>query len=707
MKLTAGARDSQLSITQSTQALKQLRRVLPWLTVELVPMTSPGDEDRKTDLRESPPDFFTRYLDDAVREGRVNMAIHSAKDLPYPTPEDIDWFWLPWHADRRDAVILRVGETMADLPANPVVGVSSDRRDEWAAKHVPNAIFRPIRGNIEHRLQQLDDGDFDVLLMAACALDRLNIPERITEYIPLSELESPEGQGYIAVTFRKGDAKMEALRQLLVPAVTLAGAGPGSVEHCSQGTIEALKNCDLCLYDALVDQRLLSLLPPGARAVDAGKRGGAYSLPREQLDQGLIDGCRQGRRIVRLKGGDPGIFGRLPQEIAALDARALPYRVLPGMSSLNAATTGTGILLTQRNESRGFTVTTPVLAAGAPGPVTAAERASHPLVFFMPVTRIRGIAEQLAADGRPTDEPAALVLGAGTRECEVISGTLTEIAESATSARIDDRPGLLIIGSIAAEANRIRVRRGLLSDQRILLTCSRDVMPGVVRRVHDFGGQPVEHSLIDLVPETKAVANLKRLSDYDWLVVTSPAAARCLLQLMREHGLDARALPRILTCGPGVERVLASAAIGIDARPDANFGADAMLEIAPEHLKSGDRVLRLRSDRASETVSRKLEEIGCIVDDVVLYHNQSVTPAPALPAFDAVFFASASAVDAFVEAYGNDACRHAAVVAIGKPTAKRLTAAGMSALTAYEATPVAAIETLAADHLGRLMSAAK
>ena len=200
----------------------------------------------------------------------------------------------------------------------------------------------------------MDDGDFDILLMASCALHRLDMTERITSYIPLSELEAPEGQGSIAVTFKKGNKNLEKIRQALIPAVLLAGAGPGMADHCTTAVVDALRNCDVCLYDALVDQRLLRMIPPHAKAIDAGKRGGTYSLPREQLDDALQEYARQGRRVVRLKGGDPGIFGRLPQEIAALDEYALPYRVLPGMSSLNAASTGTGVLLTQRGESRGF-----------------------------------------------------------------------------------------------------------------------------------------------------------------------------------------------------------------------------------------------------------------------------------------------------------------------------------------------------------------
>ena len=186
--------------------------MLEGIAFESVQITSVGDTDRSTDLRESPADFFTRELDDSLLRGDIDLAVHSAKDLPDPLPEGIDWFWLPWRQEPRDALILAKGQKISDLPDNPVIGVSSDRREEYCTNRFPNGIQKNIRGNIEERIEQVDDGSYDIVVMAAAALVRLDLVDRITEWIPLDELEVPEGQGYLAVTFRKGDERMQALR---------------------------------------------------------------------------------------------------------------------------------------------------------------------------------------------------------------------------------------------------------------------------------------------------------------------------------------------------------------------------------------------------------------------------------------------------------------------------------------------------------------
>ena len=125
--IKAGMRDSPLSLIQSGNAITNIEAAIPGIKIEKVPMSSPGDKDRETDLRFAAPDFFTRFLDDAVRSGEIDCAVHSAKDLPDPMPEDLDWFWLPWREDPRDALILAPGKTRADLPEKPVFGAKSAR----------------------------------------------------------------------------------------------------------------------------------------------------------------------------------------------------------------------------------------------------------------------------------------------------------------------------------------------------------------------------------------------------------------------------------------------------------------------------------------------------------------------------------------------------------------------------------------------------
>ncbi|MBI2437763.1 MAG: hydroxymethylbilane synthase, partial [Lentisphaerae bacterium] len=184
--LRAGTRSSKLALVQARSALRNLQAALPGIAFEEVHFSSPGDRDRASDLQESPPDFFTRDLDQALSASKLDCAIHSAKDLPEPMPAELDWCWLPWREDPRDALVLSIGKGLAELPAQPRLGVSSARRADYGRKRFPKAHLLPIRGDIEDRLAQLDAGAYDLALMAGAALRRLGLDDRIAEWIPLA-----------------------------------------------------------------------------------------------------------------------------------------------------------------------------------------------------------------------------------------------------------------------------------------------------------------------------------------------------------------------------------------------------------------------------------------------------------------------------------------------------------------------------------------
>ncbi len=688
----AGTRDSKLSLIQTRGALARLGELLPGARFEDAPTSSPGDRDRRTDLRESPPDFFTRDLDEALLACELDCAVHSAKDLPDPVPEGLDWFRLPWAEDARDALVLPPGRAVGDLPVGARIGVSSDRRAAYCRRRFPEARPCPIRGNVEERLARLDRGEYDAVITAAAALIRLDVQDRITELIPLADLPTPDGQGALAVTFRAGDERFLCLRGLFVKAVTFVGAGAGTAEACTLAGARALGRCDVCLHDALVDRALLERLPAGARTVDVGKRSGRRSAEQADITRLIADETRKGRRVVRLKGGDPGVFGRLAEETEALDSLRLPYRVIPGVSSLNAATTGTGMLLTRRGGSRGFCAMTGRGRGGAVARVGSAERAKLPVVFFMGLGVADALAEQLVGDGMPEDTPAAFVFGAGSDEQVVVRGELGDIAERARGAG-SDAPALLIVGEAARCA--FPADRGALAGRRVLLTCSEALQDRAADAVTDLGGVPLRRPLIRLRPEPAALERLRRIAEYDWVVLTSPSAVRVLLGMLGEAGADLRALPRIMASGPGTARELRKAVLRPDVEPGADFGAGGIAELAASVIEPGARILRFRSDAAGPSLAESLSARGAAVEDCVLYRNEPVA-YDRLPAFDAAFFASGSAVRAFASQWGADALAGRTVLVIGEPTAAALRREGLKPdVVSPEATVEASIFALA------------
>ena len=435
-RFKTGTRDSPLAVTQAKGALVELHRAIPFVRFDLVELSSPGDRDQATDLNIAADDFFTRDLDDSVLSGKLDCAIHSAKDMVYPPREGLDWFWLPWSEDRRDALVFRKGEARADFPDGGVLGVSSDRREAYGRDYLSGFEQRPVRGAIGVRLEQLDRGDFDALIIAGAALIRLGLEDRVSEWIPFEKLNPPEAQGILGVSFRVGDERFLRIRNTLFPAMTIAGAGPGEPDLATRAAHRALQQSDVCLHDALVSRDFLTELPKRVELLDVGKRSGAHYMTQEEICTVLLNKLREGKRVVRLKGGDPGMFGRLSEEIEALERCGFPYHVIPGVSSFHAATTGTGMLMTRRGLSRGVSLMTPRVAGGQSRSVSRDVRADLPLAFFMAVSRAGAIAEELQADGRSGDEACAVVFSAGSSEERSVHGTLSTIAKRPMDASL-------------------------------------------------------------------------------------------------------------------------------------------------------------------------------------------------------------------------------------------------------------------------------
>ena len=655
---TVGARGSALSLAQTAGALDFLRARFPGTDYRVVTVETPGDRDLTTPIEKSAPDFFTRDLDEAVRVGRVDFAIHSAKDLPPKIADDLDWFWLPERADPRDCWVVRAGGRAGARPSRvvgrgvldaPKIGVSSERRAAYAKKVYPKAKLLPIRGSIDSRIQQLRDGRYDAVLMALAGITRLygGMPPGVELIpIPLEELTPPEAQGYLAVVFRAGDARLMEMRAHFVKAVRFVSAGVGDAGLCTVQGRRDLECADVVLADELLGKGLLAATGK-MPVVPVGKRCGAHSMQQAEITRLICDEARKGRRVVRLKGGDAGLFGRLAEETDALTALQIPFVVRPGVSALVAATTGTGLLLTRRGESRGFTAYTP-----------RSTGTETPQVAFMATRMAADEARRLVRGGWPKTTPCAFVFdAAGPRE-EVRTATLGTVRRI-LPAKEEDRPGLFIVGRVALGG---WPRLGVLAGRRVLVTCSDAVQERAVTAVEDLGGRPVRWPLIEL-RATRTFGD--EVADYDAIVLTSPSAVRIFFA---NCTCDLRRLGAFYTCGAGTDAELRRHGIASDVLPAADFSAAGLVAEIKKLDLHGKRVLRLRSAKAGTDVARALRRAGAKVDDVVLYANEACAPEGSLPPFDDVFFASASAVESFLVRYGAGALRGKGVFVMGGPT---------------------------------------
>ena len=661
----AGTRSSKLALIQAKTSLDKIAKTIDGISFELIKVNTTGDDDQKLDLKESPENFFTEQLDKALVNRTIDCAIHSAKDLPNNYNEEIDFFWLPWNEQTNDVIVLPKKTTLEQLPKHPIAGISSERREKYCKEFFPTAIRKKIRGNIDYRLKQLDNGEYDFIILAAAGLNRLNISDRISQIIPLSQLKPPDGQGFIALTFRKGDERFYRIRSLFTPSVTFAGAGVGDKNLCTKATIDALRDCEICLYDSLMDHKLLEELPSTAEVIDVGKRCGAHSKQQQVITDLLCERARRGKKVVRLKGGDPGIFGRLTEETTALEELQIAYRVIPGISALQAATTGTGMLLTRRDVSRGFVALTPRAAAGKLAPCDANEKSTLPIVYYMSIKAMDHITKELLNDGYPKNTPVAVIYNAGGLDQEIFRTELSDLPKLGKNY-CSSNPGLIIIGNVTSyEYNE---KLGALKGNKILLTCSETLQSKACNEVYRYGGKPIPLPLIKLTLNDEFYEDL---STFSWIIISSPSSAKAFIDFINVKDVDRRIIPSIMTCGKETSNELKKVNIHVDAEPEKNFSAKELIKLAHSLLSKNDYVLRLRSDKAGPALAKELLETGAKVTDAIIYKNSQIFHE-ILPEFDIVFFSSSSTVENFIEQWGIDPLKNKILLSIGQPTAKTL-----------------------------------
>ncbi len=658
-----GTRNSPLAILQAKEVATFITEKLH-IPTELVEFQTLGDQDKSLDLRIAPPDFFTREIDHAIDHHTIDCAVHSAKDLPHPLPENHAFFWIPSPEDPRDAIVLRENANINEVK---VWGSSSERRNAWIEKHYPQTEIRSIRGTIQERIDQLDQHQYDAVIIAMAALNRLNLAHRATQIIPLSDLESPEGQGALAVTFHQSNTQLMRVRQSLIYPVIFAGAGPGKADWITVETQQKLAQCDICLYDAL-GMNPLPLLNPKAKGIYVGKRLDGHSLKQHEISNLILKYACQGKKVVRLKGGDPGIFGRLAEETDLLSLHQIPFRVIPGISAFTAATTPTGLLLTRRGTSRGFSIMTPRTASeNNYKTLSSNEIAEMSRIYFMSVAESHALCENLIHEGASASTTACAVFNASYPNQTILTGTLATLPEQIESYRKPfdpPPPGLILVGESFNESFLFK-SSGLLAHQKVLLTCTEEIMPTAIDSVERFNGIAIPFPMIRMHPVSNIEEILSDIDIFDWLIISSPSVARCVMN----HISDVRKLPKLLVCGTGTARVFLEHKIIPDAMPKSHFGNVAMQQLIQEVIPPRSRVLQLKSNLAKNQIPQALHDAHAIYESRVIAENIEIKQSD-VPEFDSLFFASGSAIQSFASQFPQITLQNKTVCVIGLPAEK-------------------------------------
>lgn len=384
-KIRVIARGSRLSRLQVEEVFKNF----PELAYEIKYLESYGDKNQQISLLngEAPADIFTRELDDAIRQGDADIAIHSAKDLPYPLPEDIEVIALFPAFDTTDSLVSRDHKKLAELPAGSIIGTSSPLRKKGLNELRPDLTIKGIRGCIEERVQQVKDGKYDAAIVATCALKRLGMEDEIAEVLsfPTHPL-----QGFLAITAKKGSDLKQAFASKSIldkqGSVSLVGFGPGDPELLTIKAAKAIDAADIIFYDDLIDDSYLA--DKKAEKIYVGKRAGYHHKEQADINRLLLDAAREGKNVVRLKGGDPMIFAHGSEEIEYLESNLIKVNVIPGITTASALAASQKISLTHRD----FSSSVALVSGHTPQPVTPD---AETLVYYMGAKQLQTIATQL------------------------------------------------------------------------------------------------------------------------------------------------------------------------------------------------------------------------------------------------------------------------------------------------------------------------
>lgn len=450
--------------------------------------------------------------------------------------------------------------------------------------------------------------------------------------------------------------------------VALVGAGPGHPGLLTLRGRECLSQATVVVHDRLIACELLNYASDAARRIYVGKGPREHAVSQDGINDLLVELARAGERVVRLKGGDPFVFGRGGEEALTLEEHRVPYEIVPGVSSAIAAPAYAGIPVTHRGLASSFTVLTGHEDPSKPASAhdwASISRSAETLVVMMGVEQLGAIAESLITHGRPSDEPTALIHWGTTPAQRVVVGTLGSIARLAKEQSVGP-PAVMVVGRVVRLRSALAwFERRPLFGLRVLVTRARAQASSFAAKLRDLGGEPIEFPTIQSLPPSdcgELDRALEHLREFDWVVFTSANGVRFGLARLLAIGRDARSFgsARICAIGPPTAESLTEFGLRADLVPPA-FLTEAVLQSLRDSGVDRSRVLLLRADIAPPDLAGGLRQAGADVESVVAYRtvpderarDQTIDRLRARE-IDVVTFTSSSTVRNLINALGPD-----------------------------------------------------
>ena len=486
-----------------------------------------------------------------------------------------------------------------------------------------------------------------------------------------------------------------------VGKVWLVGAGPAGIELLTIKAKNVLEQADVVVYDALVGQSVMDVIPDHVEKINVGKRAGSFFMPQEEINALLPLLAKQGKKVVRLKGGDPFVFGRGGEEVDALVENGISFEIVPGVTSATAVPAYFGIPVTHREFASSVHIITGHPKGGEELRINylALKEAGGTLVFLMGILHLHPIVSGLLEAGMDPKTPAAILQQGGGGGQKKISATLDTLEEEAGKQEIL-LPAIIIIGEVVGLSEKYAWFEKLpLFGKKFLTTRPRERSLELAERLRGLGAEVTEFPTIEIEgihPNKELRKEIERLSDYRFLAFTSPAGVEEWMKELFDMGKDVRCMSGIslAVIGNGTAQTLRRYGLIADFVPDVYHGK-ALGALIRENCEEGDKVLLARSAIGNpELVTELKKEKEIEVTDIAVYITKEKDSAEEYPIedMDGVFFTSSSTVRGFVSLFPGTDFSKVRALCIGEMTARTAKEYGMEVKIAKEATTDALVE---------------
>lgn len=780
--IRVGSRESKLAVIQAELVMEKIREHHPEIRLQLITMKTTGDIilDRTLD-KVGGKGLFVKELDRALMDKRIDIAVHSLKDLPTEISDELPLVAFTKREAGEDVLVMPKGIAVEEMDGSKPIGSSSPRRNLQIKSMYPHMEQKSIRGNVLTRLKKLDRGEYACLVLAKAGLERLGLEERISKVFTPEEMIPAAGQGIIAVQGREGEdvsyldcvnnweaeicAKAErhfiayleggcsspigaygeisgdkillrgfygyddgisfgidkaqgclnegrklalALAQKMKAAaadteaaltdgqgkVWLVGGGPGDPGLITVKGKQVIEEAQVIVYDSLVGDGILSMMPQNAKKINVGKRAGNHSVPQDQINEILTAEAKKGLRVVRLKGGDPFLFGRGGEELESLVREKIPYEIVPGVTSAIAVPAYNGIPVTHRDYTSSLHIITGHTKNMEREDIDfkALSRLGGTLVFLMGVSQLQRICEGLIAGGMDANTEAAVLESGTTAAQRSVVATVSTLAEDAKKAKIKT-PAIIVVGKVCALGKWFAwAEKRELSGLKVAVTRPKDRASSLAKRLADGGAEviimpTITTEAIKTSDEMKGI--MKSLHDYKWIGFTSVEGVKAFFDKLIEVGKDVRSLQGIsfAVIGKATGRELKKRGILPDLMPP-EYSGRALGRALGRAIGPGEKILLPRSKIGKDEILRPLNEGDVSYTDMPIYETKQIKRSIDfdLGSLDYVAFTSVSTVEAFATYAEGTNVSGIKALCIGEQTAKAASGLGMEVEMAEEAT---------------------